>query len=236
MGWSDPGSRTDPSPGLEEFHPIHPVSHPVLHSMSGEDEVEVESLSAKLSPLRTQEYDYWVLSLEFLESPKTRWKWRISRHETVARGSLGFGRCQTFWIRRFGPLIWGALPRPGWQALLRMSILVAPLHLVSRSRVLQVHFWGAVNGDFLARFYRLSWELPGLITDVQKHLRESSSRLNKSKRTCAMVCARAFLLHLWCGCSLYETSMYVPTQMLPSFESCERDQSRCLGQDVKFVR
>ncbi len=122
-------------------------------------------------------------------------------------------------------------PSLGWASWLPLFII-----LVSRSRVLQVHFWGAVNGDFLARFYRLSWELPGLITDVQKHLRESSSRLNKSKRTCAMVCARAFLLHLWCGCSLYETSMYVPTQMLPSFESCERDQSRCLGQDVKFVR
>ena len=28
--------------------------------------------------------------------------------------------------------------------------------------------------DFPARFYRLSWELPGLITDVQKALLESS--------------------------------------------------------------
>ncbi len=35
-----------------------------------------------------------------------------------------------------------------------------------------------VNKDFLARFFRLSWEFPGLITDVQKALLESSSRLN----------------------------------------------------------
>ena len=32
MGRSDPGSRVDPSPWFEEFHPIHPVSHPIMHS------------------------------------------------------------------------------------------------------------------------------------------------------------------------------------------------------------
>ena len=32
MGRFDAGPRVDPSPGFEEFHPSHPVSHPVLHS------------------------------------------------------------------------------------------------------------------------------------------------------------------------------------------------------------
>ena len=48
--------------------------------------------------------DYWVVSQESqtnLENKNNLEKRRTSRREKVARGSLGFGRRQTFCIRRF---------------------------------------------------------------------------------------------------------------------------------------